>query len=232
MEGILEFMAPRLGLTIEELNLLLFFANSLLAIFVTAFAPFAALYLYVSGHIPDHITYSLNNLREEDGKFVPVRTVLHLPRGDIVPTNFWLNIKVWWAQRKCTCDDSLLRLNPFDMRKFLPQVTSGASTLFADGFLAAAAKLPVHYARFRVATFYECYPNGHANKLHVLVVLESELQKYLNPEFCKRVETELPKHKRRVDSLRLMAIQHMREENYNVPEDDRLVRFVEGAFRK
>lgn len=233
MEAFIELIAPFLGLDPGTLGVAVSILSLVLTIALTIFGPLLTWYWYVTGHIPDHITYSKNTIEETaQGPILRVRTLMHSPRDDIVPNNLWLNTKVWLAKRRCNEEESFIRLCVHDSRLFLPQITSAFSATFAEGFLAEDVPgFEVKKVRYRISTHYECYPNGHASKMHCFVVPEDELRRYIDSAFCESISTELPKHSRRIWTLHRMAIMYAYEENCNVPEDDRLVRFVEGAMR-
>lgn len=218
---------PILGPFLTKVNEITGFTMMFGSIILTIVGFVYPVMLYFREQAPDHITYSNNVLYEEDGEmYVGVRTMLHLPRSDILPSTLPLNWKIARAQWRCSEEDPLFRLDMKDAKLCIPPMVSAFSSAFAQGFVDKQRGKEVERVKYYLVPTFEKYNDGFPHKFHVMVIHEDDIEKYLDEEFCDRLCVEKEKHTFRIHTLRLIAQQWKEEEDKQLPVHQRLVRPV------
>lgn len=233
MDILVEFFAVKYALPLEQARLMF----ALVSVFVTAATavalPVLALVFYKHKRQHDHITFSVNELDEQnDGStLLRIRTIQMLPKGDILTNNWYLSWKLRCARRCCRPDQPFMIMNKHDMDLVQPAIISVFSSIFGEGIMADLAGMPVEKHDFLLAMTYEVYENDAPYKYHVMVVRECDLEKFDDPEFCRSLQFERGHHVERVTTLKCMLQRWRWELAHTTVDQVRAVRKAQATFR-
>lgn len=134
------------------------------------------LWLYATRNFNDQVTYSANLLvPHENGFQLQLRTLEVLPKEDLLPSNLWFRIRLFFAIRKCTVKDPFIRMSHADMDVLQPAIINGLSRLFAEGIVAEMRGEKPTQQLLLMGITYEKYGAAKTRKIRVMVVSEEVL---------------------------------------------------------
>lgn len=168
-----EFMHGLFGIE-EETSLALF--PTLQWALVSAIGASAVLWLYVTRNFNDQVTYSANLLVPCEGGYqLQLRTLEVLPKEDLLPSNLWFRIRLFFAIRKCTVKDPFIKMSHADMDVLQPAIINGLSRLFAEGIVAEMRGEKPTKQELLMGITYEKYGAAKTRKIRVIVASEEVL---------------------------------------------------------
>ena len=130
------------------------------------------LWQYFRRVFDDQIVYGINFF---DGQSLQLRTLMSIPRDDIMTRNRIFQTRLRRAQARCTPEDPFIRLSARDHDTLMPGIVNGLSHHFAEGFMLAYKGQPVERHMFILAVVFETDPSMRVRMTRVIVTDEAQL---------------------------------------------------------
>lgn len=206
MEFFIELLAEQLSVSPDLLHKSLSVVGFLVSLLFPLFGAYLVLHRYLIKRFSDQITYSGNQLvQEEDGSItLALRNPLMLPKSDILPLNWMFNVRLAIAIWHCSPKDPFIRMSQRDMDVLQPSIINAYSALFADRITSRLFGEGEVEKELLMAVTFEKDGSLRNQKIRVMIISKETLVHFSDPDFVDTLNYERSHHRYRTHTLRKM----------------------------